>query len=375
MPPSDSNAVLGAALRRFRRRLRLVAFVRYVPVASAIALGLVNVLVIARPDIGVDPAVWAGSLVLAIVSAYGLAVLRTPSLSATARIVDRQLGLQDRATSALEFSPATDAISRLVIEDAAARLRTVPVARLPLSVPVSARWLAASAVAASALILLWAPGSTSDSYFLSDSVSTTVARRTAAETAVRPEGSKAKPLMPGTVSVGNGGRRTARVSAAIPDVPPPQANNAAGHSAGSNTGRSDSTTSKGEARASQQAPLALPPPSRSSAASGLSGRSAGDGRARGEAGRGSSSMQTASGRGAGAAATKESAGGGVGGGALVSVKPGAAVSEPTTGHRQTADYALAYARAESAMPMEHVPPALRSYVRAYFLAIRPTARQ
>jgi hypothetical protein len=80
----------------------------------------------------------------------------------------------------------------------------------------------------------------------------------------------------------------------------------------------------------------------------------------------------ASGSGAATAGAAGRAGGGVRDGALVAGgSRQAQAALPASTDRRTATYAEAYARAEAAVPAERVPADLRSYVRAYFLAIRP----
>ncbi len=368
MTPDDPTAAFATVLRRFQRRLRLGAFLRHVTITSAIVLVAIDVVVLAGRQGGAGVVAFGGAVLVAIVAAYGLAVRSVPSLSAAARIVDRELRLQDRTISALAFSSTTDPVASLVVADATARLQTLPVSRLPLAVPAWARWLAVSTFAVSALILVALARTTSDVSSLSDASMATSHGRAAGDAARRTEGSATRSVPPGTGNILNDGRDTASAPSARAGIPEGPATTTGRRSAEAAADRSNSTAPERDAGNRTRDPL-TPPPLRSGAATGL-GASAAGGRAPGNAAQGSSSSLSAPGRGASAPAADRSAGGGAGGGALVSESRATESRSATSASRRTAAYSAAGARAESATSTERVPARLRSYVRAYFLAIR-----
>ena len=126
--PADACATaegrdLVSAVRRCQTRARMVVFVNQM--FSAIAIGAAATLVwnIAWTPGGEGHwAVLAVSLVSALVAAVMLTYLRAPTLDATAAAIDRRLQLQDRIVAALQVCRELDPVSALVVRNAAARL-------------------------------------------------------------------------------------------------------------------------------------------------------------------------------------------------------------------------------------------------------------
>jgi hypothetical protein len=362
MATNDAGTVLPSALRRFQRRLRLAAFIRHVTVASALALVVAGAVVLASPPDITILAVFTAAIALGVVAAVALAIVTTPSLHDTARIVDRELLLQDRAVSALQFSRTMDPIARLVVTDAAARLGAISVSRLPISIPAPARWLAVSALMVSVTIVVSRGGPAPDAITTPGS----------AGAAAAPSGRspRAQPQRAGagaTETPQQGGAAPAQSTPSRADARQP---GAARGAAGDARERSKDVT--GQEPADGSTPRADSPsrPSESrlagtgNATSTEKAHQSGSATLNAPAG-----AASAPGAAAGGAAGRH--GGGVRGGALLSAGPHQAQASPPSVNRRTASYAEAYARAEAAVPAERVPAGLRSYVRAYFLAIRP----
>ena len=365
MPTDDAKGRLTSALQRFRGRLRLRAFVLHLPVSAALAMAVAAAVTVTRPD-ALPLRVFAGSLLLAILGAYLVAVIRTPSLTATARVVDRELRLQDRAVSALQFSESTDAISRLVVAEGAARLEDVPASRLPLAVPVTARWLAigTSALFAAVLVSRTIPPSPG-----AVPAGTGRATATASGSARSPRAGAALPDAPGSQA-----RFPPASSPAGAAIPPTRQAPAPGTpSSSEGTGRGAVTASKAPADPSIESGSAPSSEGTSPKRAEAGGAAVVASRADGGSKNGTTAL-TARGRGAGTPGGSEGLAGGAG--ATIGGSELAAPPQPNdAGNRRTGAYAAAYDRAEAATAAEHVPFALRSYVRAYFLSIRPASRQ
>lgn len=371
----EPHAALLTALQRFRRRLRLRTFLGYVPAAAAIAIAAdVWVVALGRGD-AVAPLL-GGSLLIAIVAAYGGAVLRTPSIPATARIIDRELRLQDRATTALEFVRATDAVSRLVVTDAVCHLGPAAVSSVSLTMTTRNRWLAVSTVTVSALLLV-TPWSWTDKSPVDLGPSTTISPLlTSADVAGRSAPTRPTAASRLTVSSGDDPRMTG------PSLNPPHAVPLAGDTAVAGRTTDGNALPIDPQASKQDATRALPSPGAARAGSGTRPTagaavdSTGDTRARGSAVRSTPYGAPAAGLGATAPSGTETTGGGVGRGALIRGRSGDTPSKRVnTSNRQRAGSVPTSGRTEAATPAERVPYALRSYVRAYFLSIRSISSQ
>ena len=365
MPTDDAKRRLTSALQRFRRRLRLRAFVLDLPVSAALATAVAAAVTVTRSE-DLSLRAWAASLLLAILAAYLVAVIRTPSLAATAQVVDRELRLQDRAVSALQFSESTDSISRLVVAEGAARLEDLPASRLPLTFPVTARWLAiGTSVLCAAVVLSRMNQQSTDAGAARTGPATATASggtRSPRDGVATPDAPKGQASVPPASSPG---------AAAIPPTRPASA--AGTPSAGESSGRGQAPASKPPADPSIESGSApLTPestsPNRAQAGGAAGGASRGDGGSK----NGTAAL-TAGGRGAGTPGGREDLAGGAGG--TIGGRQAVPLQPNDAGNRRTAAYDAAYNRAEAATAAERVPFALRSYVRAYFLSIRPASRQ
>jgi hypothetical protein len=370
--PADGSTAFTTVLSRCHRRLRLVAFVRHGSITGAIALAIIDVVLLTVRHEGhvgnVAVAVSVASILLAVAAAYTLAVVSVPSVSATARIVDRECGLHDRATTALQFLTASDLVSRLIVADAVYHVERIPPSRFRFAMPAVGRWLGAVAVVAFILALTPLARSTSRVPPLSNSSPTTSPGR-AAEDVNRPTRRGAEPAVAAETGrmAGDPGNRAhpAEVRSDVQGQPVGKVEGRLVDDANKPTRESGDTAGS---RATSSRPSGLPA-GRSNPSSAETGSSSGS-QGSGDTARGSGSALSASGRGANGAVAEDSRHGGVGRSELTS-GPSRAAEPPAIATRHTAAYAAAYGRAESATRRETVPANLRSYVRAYFLAIRP----
>ena len=359
MAAEPANARLHRALRPFQRRLRLRLAGRYLPTTAAIALGAAAIGTWFSMDAATTLLAAAMS---AVAVACALAFVRTPTLAATARTVDSELHLQDRTVSALQFSAVDDAIARLVVNEGISRLQAQKPAALRLTVPARGRWLCLGGAVLFVVVFVArdrsspAPASPAQG-----SAAVTTSRESS------PRGTTATaaaaPASPGE------GRETPSASEAGNAVPQTGRGEAprTAERAGSSERRDGSTQVPDDATGSPASPSATADAARPSPAG------AGAGQAGGQGGSGTASASNPSGpgRGAGAAGGREQAAGGVAQGELTTSPQPMPTAPASFADRRDASYPAAYARAESATAADHVPVRLRSYVRAYFLAIRP----
>jgi hypothetical protein len=113
-------------VRRFRRRARAVACVRYALITLSIAAAAATFVVLARPgpiesQLGLLLAASGTALLIAAV----LGFKRTPPLAATASLIDRRLGLHDHVRAALQFATDDGAVAVLIRSATTDRLRGV----------------------------------------------------------------------------------------------------------------------------------------------------------------------------------------------------------------------------------------------------------
>ncbi|HET9833132.1 MAG TPA: hypothetical protein VFP91_15530, partial [Vicinamibacterales bacterium] len=123
-----------AGLGRFQRRLRLVAFVKALPLTAVVAA--TGALAVARIA-SLRPTVTAIALLVGVLAATLVSAViarRHTGLARTAAAVDRRFGLSNRIATALEYGGQDDAMSTLVVADAEAALRL----RSPRDVPFEA---------------------------------------------------------------------------------------------------------------------------------------------------------------------------------------------------------------------------------------------
>jgi len=371
-PPSAPS--FREVLRPFQRRMRRALLLRAVPVTCAASAA-----VAALATIGLHAGTMGRLASIAVAVAGGaagaaaIAVARSPSLSATAAAIDRRYGLLERAVTALQFSSSDDPVSRLIVADAARHVRGLDPRLLDSSLSPRAKSelaVAMTIIVASAIVTI-------------------------------PRGADVRPESSGVVSAGAGGAAGSRRAPATTRRSADAANTATAEDDSSPAGPGRART-----QASPHEPAAYP------AADGRGGQSyndtdassqrtaSGQGRpggaddrrpadpARGggegspsplsprraaapsPAGAGHSGEGTAAGSPSDLTPSREA--GGVGAGDGLSAASTTAPSSPLPAiDRQR--YRRAVSDAEAAIAQQRVPPQLRSYVRDYFLALRPEA--
>jgi hypothetical protein len=380
-PPDALAAAFVSSLRPFRRRLRWSLFARSAAVSGAIAFGLLNVVLLTVPPArtAAIPG-WAGALALAMAAAWAVTLMRTPSLHETAATLDRDLQLQDRCVTAAQYAGASDAASALVVRDAVARLEGLSPALLPLRIPASRYWLTAVLAASAGLAGPLLQGSVTPDAAIGggtdsgrttglhnpDSRSPSDARSAVA--AIDAPMSEAPPedQQGSTAKTPAGEAREPRPGSERAARPEEIASRSGQHGTAEPAANARDETrtngADGERASSTRPPASADAPGRGGAGEGA------DRPAR------PSDSLSAAGRGGRGRGVGDGAAGGVAGGAVL---PSAGrVNASGLGAaetRDTAAYRAAYARAEAALAREPIPPQLRSYVRGYFLAIRPEA--
>jgi len=315
--------------------------------------------------------------VLAVVAALGVAFRHTPSFASTARTVDAHFRLDDCAATALQFSDAQDPASRLVVVEASSRLRAMSPSLLPLGGSASTGWASLATIATSILIVFVLAGS--DSPPASGS-----GTGTASNAAAGRRSTPAQPARAGGAAARGETTATTEApsSAAATQVSgrneqPRTREGGAARPEGQRTGADASATNSADNRSGTAQPSAAPAPATSARQPSTTGTS-GSGRdaSAGVTGRGAERARSGAGRGGNGIASNGAAAGGISGGAVVTsaaVTP--VTAQPVSTTFDTPAYRSAYARAEAAVSDQRIPPRLRSYVRDYFVAIRPRADQ
>jgi hypothetical protein len=322
------------------------------------------------------------TLAAALVTAAVLTYLRTPTLSATGSAIDRRLHLQDRIAAALQVGREQDPVSALVVRDAATRLRgATPADVFPLD-------LGRRAVAATLLLTMALLTVTAD---LRRAASSRQPGAGAGAVAMaRPEGAIAAPESPIDAAAAASGSdvqpsetANARPSGTQAANPSPQsAAEAAADRAGS---RPD------EAQASSLAPAPTAPNEaesrsrivRTAAQSAAELQSEKGGAGTGPGGQSAAGAQSRAPLGAmpaGAGGSTPDAGrpkggqsGGVAAGGLSSNIPPARSGSSRAVDGSLLAVGAARAEADAAVSRDDIPPALRQYVRDYFLRLQATS--
>src|SRR5689334_5332243 len=128
-------------LRRFQRRLRLVAFVRALPLVTAVAgTGALAVARIASLSATAATLTLLVGVLAAMLASAVVARQRT-GLGHTAAAVDRRFGLANRIVTALECVGHEDAMSTLVVADAESALRRRRPQDVPFEAPRHLAWI------------------------------------------------------------------------------------------------------------------------------------------------------------------------------------------------------------------------------------------
>jgi hypothetical protein len=344
---SSSSDLLVTRLRGLRRRATLVLFAQALCLSGGVSLLIGELLVVGGMVHNVVTAV-AMAATAALLTAAAATILLRPGLRDIAASIDARLHLQDRLVAALQFNAAVDPFSQLVVRDAHSRVASIRAAdAVPFALPRSIR----AASAAAAIV----------------SVVTIVA------TTEVPRWSRAGRTGfggPG-VTVNGAGAEGSASSAARQQ---PNSSARASIAAANGTERS---SARQQPAADQ--PEATTPSTQAQSLSEIASPSSG-GTERLERGSttggGNTSTKTdtntsdhAGVAGVAASTSYEQRGGGVANGTR------SARSTGTTALPDNSTYRAAYrsgrAAAESAVGQDRVPADLRSYVRDYFVAIRP----
>jgi hypothetical protein len=367
-PGLDAPAILDGMLRRCRRRQRLIMLASNGLVAalgvSAIAVPLFVLLPASTAIRFSILAACVGSL-----AAITVALVRTSPVRRIAAIADARLGLDDCLVAAFQFIDDHDVVSRLVVRNAAIRAEDVsPADVFPFRWPARIAWVGMAAVAAAAMLTV-------------ATLRPSAIERAAAD----PAGPR---MQDGGVSVKAPGGMSSQSANAV-GVPsaasrgakesaPERSHDRVGVTGSDPSNRVDASremaparpadaTAVGQAdRSLDAAPRQIPrPPAEGSALRGrTSMASRGVGGAGGMGSRGSSSSDVAGGVSAGAGRAQSVAGGMPG--ARGDVRQHAvALPDRDAGYRESAG------RAEAALANERMPPGLRAYLKAYFVAISP----
>jgi hypothetical protein len=336
---SDDEIVL-ATIRRARRRMMVIAFVRTSCLALAIgASGVAAVYVVSRES-------WALARLLSFASAAALAVaatttlLRRPTLAQAAATLDSRLGLHDLVVAALALLGNPDAMAMLVVRDAREKLNAIVIPTI-LALP---RGLLAWTCSASVLAAVLAA-------FLGGTADTLDDRSSDGGTARLVSGGSSTSTRPRSPSAAG----TAAELRVTPASPRARRAVAARRERGSGSGspqppfeRSSTTsptsqTGNGDTRGTTAA----------SPSGGASGRS-------GNAGRQSEVAQAKTAPGSG----------GVQQGRIGAATPADRITRSGEAPSTPRDVRLAAVRAEAALARDEIPPRLKPLVRNYFRAIQ-----
>lgn len=372
-----STADLLLHVRRCRRRLIWVSFVRFawLSVATGMALAAAAPLIFDSSVSG-WPSLATGALVGAAFAA-GAASVRAPTLRSAAAAIDERLGLSDRVIAAFTLRERSEPIATLIVNGTTERLAGfVPARAFPIAFD---RRSACAAVVMTASLLLgtMTPREKSPEQFdgrrasgvdLSESQGAgkpSGAHRPSAPTGATQvdasRGSRATPSASRTgepPSVG-GARGLAPRSdgndSVTPPVPSASLAPQTARASASGPGRSENQASPatGEARGLG-----------STDGSGV-GRSPGRGSATGQGGQ----PREGAGASGGLSAPSDARAGGVQGGRL-GARPTAAALNAGTGPGPSPAGAMTAVGVETALTRDEVPPQWRAYVRDYLASIR-----
>jgi hypothetical protein len=386
-PLEPDDAALLDRVRRFRRRLQAMLLVRHLTVACALLWVLAALASAFSVHLLLD---WPTAIVVALVSTVVYSVARTPSLESVGSVLDRRLRTADHLVTALALARNRDPVARLVVRGAASQLQqTRPASAMPFELGRTVRVTLAAAAAASALLVAMSitldNGRPASSRLLSSDRQSSSERPVAGRTEAVPERqTQTRDPLPENAAVpGSGDREDGR--------PPRPEQGGGGDSRDRTRAESQSVTADtAPAPAGLTREASVSTPDRSDAGAALARK--GDPRtesSRGTTGATGSGAQSRPSKGpaTGAApgrtgsgtttdianvANGDSAAGGTGGvrrDALGQLPADAGSAPGDPGYRTR--YGVARAEAEAAIAREGVPRGRISYVRDYFLAIRP----
>lgn len=337
-------------LRRCRRRLNFVAAVRYAGVTLPIAIVSSEAMAfVARPAPPMLAILIATTIGIALAAALIAAMIGAPSLRDAAAALDARLRLQDRMVTALHVSKDDDAMARLVLRDAASRVAdTSPSQTFPFEPPARFGAIVAGTVSISVAFAI---------------------AGAAVSPAWRIERAR------GAGSAATGGAQQGRASRPGPQQPGVRV--APSPSGPRPSSAPQVTASQVTARGTEPAvgrDLGRTPAGLKATASRGGTHSASASADRDVPGSTVAAGAPAAGRGA-AAETQGPvhAAGGVKGESLRTAASAAeaSVADSPLGPAYAARHRTASARAQAAIAQERVPAGLATYVKNYFIAIRP----
>jgi hypothetical protein len=336
-------------LRRCRRRLCLVAAVRYAGITLPIAIVSSEAIAFAiTPGSAKLAILMAATIAIALAAALIAAMVRAPHLRDTAAALDTRLRLQDRMVTALQVSKDDDPMARLVLRDAASRVAGLsPAQAFPLEPPAHFRAMVAGAVSISVAFAV-AGAAASPSWRIERAIGPG-----AAATGGGQQGRASRPGAPQSAASAERVPSVARPSS-TPPAAVQQAARGTEPAVGRDLGRTPSALKAPGARGGSQA-------SSTGADRDVPGSTAPAG-------------APAAGRGAvGEAQGPIQAAGGVKGESLraAASTPSASAGDSPLSPAYAARYRTASARAQAAISQERVPASLAAYVKHYFIAIRP----
>ncbi len=332
-------------LRRCRRRLVVVGAVRRAGIALPFAIVLSEtVALVARPAAVGLWAMIAAAVGLALIAALGAAMASAPSLRDTAAALDARLRLQDRMVTALQVAKDDDPMAALVLRDVASRTASVsPSQTFPFEPPAHFHAIGAATIVMSTIFVVASVISPAWRMGRASRVGSPVSGG-----AQRSRGARVETQQPAANTAPS-------ASAPRPTGAPQIAARAAEPAVGRDLGRTPAGL-RGAA-----------PPRGSDAASAHDGREAPGGTV--------PTGAAVAGRGAaGASAEAVRTAGGVKGESLRTGAGAAADESPVDAPLSpayAARYRTASARAQAAIAQERVPAGLATYVKNYFIAIRP----
>jgi hypothetical protein len=343
-------------------------------------VGLAAALIFAVRADPLQAAAWLGAaFVLGVAAAASAAAARAPANQSTAAALDKELQLEDRVATALQFLAHGDAVAGLIVRDAAARISgIVPVHVFPLDLRSGRRLLVLPAAAALLAALVAIVPEAGRQALAARLAGRTLASGSARALSRAPDGEQRE-----AAQTSLGTAPAAAASSKTDAVEAKAVQREGGESARASTDARDASLtdrlrepSSGHAAQTSATDSAVAATSRV----GDEFRGGGDGAPTAErrtphaAGQASRAGAGISG-GTVAADAQRRDGGGVSGGEGSKGLAGAPQMLQSAGPLSSARYRAAWARAEASLSRNEIPAGLRNYLRAYFAAIRPTERE
>ena len=358
-----------AGLERFQRRLWLVAFLRTLPLAAAVATAAA--LAVARIG-GLQPTVTAIAVLFGVLGAALAAALiarRHTGLARTAAAVDRRFGFANRMTTALECAGQEDAMSSLVVADAAAVLRLRRPQDVSFESPRHFGWIVTGlAAAVAAFFLLGGSSNSREQLSGSEGVlgGSAASKSSASDKPSPTAAASANGTTPRSVpaAANDRGERVESRQAARSDETADRLRGE--HDAASRTSERTGESRQSSATGASQSTRANGANSAKQGARADSANANGSGPSQTQAGRGGAGASTE-------VRTTTDAAGGVRGTSSPDLRASGDTLRPDTGVPDLTP-AARWDRAESALTREHLPLEMRNYVRDYLIAIRTGSR-